>query len=352
MARNQKIYHRLPGKKKSFLIGYYTLWQAADHLLMVYSRFGIEDYKRFYFADIQSIITHKTITGKIQNLVISLFLVGFGIMTVTLDSAGAIVGGIMAACFAIFLIVNCVRGPTCATYLQTAVQTEKLHSLYRLKSARKVMDRLKPLLENVQGRLTSESLRQDILNGQKTHPDLIAPSPPKQSAKHLRSESGIAHLSLFSLMLFDGLLVILNANIQMTAITLASTFASMGIGVCVVVALVKQRDSNIPKVLRKLTWTALGFVCVSFLMGYIFTFFLAFNNPDIMGNQWKLIERIAAMSFFDNPFVASLNIMAVCGALGLGIPGLIWVDRHRKALKESAAKPRVSLSTPSPLGNQ
>jgi hypothetical protein len=77
-------------------------------------------------------------------------------------------------------------------------------------------------------------------------------------------------------------------------------------------------------------------------MGYIFTFFLAFKNPDIMGNQWKLIERIAAMSFFDNPIIASLNILALCGAFALGIPGLIWVDRHRKASKESAAKHSVS----------
>jgi hypothetical protein len=348
MAPNQKIYHRLPGKKKSFLIGYYTLWQAADHLLLVYSRFGVEDYKRFYFADIQSIITHKTMAGKIQNLVMCFFVLGFGLMAVTLDSAAALVGGIMAACFAIFLVVNCVRGPTSATYLQTAVQTEKLPSLYRVKKAQKVMDRLIPRVEGVQGRLSPESLRQEILNGPKTRPAPSSPSPPKRSAKHLRSESGIAHLSLFSLMLFDGLLVILNANIQMTVITLASIFASMGIGICVVVALVKQRDGKIPNALRNLTWTALGFVCVSFLMGYIFTFFLAFKSPDMMGNQWKLIERIAAMSFFENPFVASLNILALCGAVGLGIPGVIWVDRHRKALKESAAKSNVS----APLRNQ
>lgn len=348
MASNHKIYRKLPGKKKSFLIGYYTLWQAVDHLLLVYSRFGIEDYKRFYFADIQSIITHKTITGKIQNLVISLFLLGFGTMLVALDGPAAMVGGIMAACFAIFLIVNWVRGPTCATYLQTAVQTEKLHSLYRLKSARKVMDRLKPLIEQVQGRLTPEMLRQKASQGQKTGSDTLSALPPKRAVRNLRSESGIAHLSLFSLILLDGLLVILNAEVQMSALTLASTFATMGIGVCVVIALVKQRDSNIPKALRNLTWTTLGFVCVSFLMGYIFTFLLAFKNPDIMGNQWKLIERIAAMSFFDNPIMASLNILALCGAFGLGVPGLIWVARHRKALKEFAAKRSVS----APLRNQ
>jgi hypothetical protein len=67
-----------------------------------------------------------------------------------------------------------------------------------------------------------------------------------------------------------------------------------------------------------------------------------------MGNQWKLIERIAAMSFFDNPIMASLNILALCAAFGLGIPGLIWVDRYRKASKESAAKRSGSEPTRNP----
>jgi hypothetical protein len=352
MTRNKKKYHRLPGKKKSFLIGYYTLWQAADHLLLVYSRFGVEDYKRFYFADIQSIITHKTATGKIQNLVLSVFLLVFGLMIFTLDGGLAIFGGIMTACCGIFLIINCIRGPTCVTHLQTAVQTEKLHSLFRLKIAHKVMDRLRPLIGMVQGRLTSEDLKPNNLNRQKPSPTLFSSTPPKRSAKPLRIDSGVAHLSLFSLMLFDGLLVILNANFQMTAITLLSTLASMGIGVCVVIALVKQRESNMPKTIRNLTWTGLGFVCASFLLGYVFTMVLAFKNPEIMGNQWKIVERVAAMSFFDNPFVGSLNILALCGAFGLGIPGLILVDKHRKTLKRSVVKANASPGISSPLGNQ
>jgi hypothetical protein len=84
MARNKKKYQRLPGKKKSFIIGYYTLWQGPDHLLSVYSRFGIEDYRRFYFTDIQSMIVHKTVSGKIQNLILGLFLLIFSLMAFAL----------------------------------------------------------------------------------------------------------------------------------------------------------------------------------------------------------------------------------------------------------------------------
>ncbi len=352
MARNKKKYHRLPGKKKSFLIGYHTLWQGEDHLLSVYSRFGIEDYRRFYFTDIQSMIVHKTVSGRIQNLILGLLLPIFTLMAFTLDGGLQIFGGIMAVCFLIILSINWLCGPTCVMYLCTAVQNEKLPSLHRLKNAQKVMDRLKPLIEKFQGRLTPEALNQKISKGRKFGPTALSPSPSGQSVKPIRSESGIAHLSLFSLILLDGLLILLNAHFHMKTLTLLSTLTSMGIGISVVIALVKQRESNIPKALCNLTWTGLGFVCISFLLGYVFTMVLYFRNPVIMGNQWKLIELVAAMSFFENPFVSGLNILSLCGTFCLGIPGLMLVDKHRKKLKGSTAKPTQSLRASPPLGNQ
>jgi hypothetical protein len=352
MTRKNTNYRRLPGKKRSFLIGYYTLWRGTDHLLLVYSRFGIEDYRRFYFADIQSIITHKTVTGKIQNLILGMFLLIFGVMALMMDGGGAIFGGIMAGCFIIFLFINWFRGPTCVTHLKTAVQTEKLHSLHRLKNAQKVMDGLRPLIEQIQGHLTPEALKQNDLNQQQPRPASLSPSRPKQSLNPIHNESGTAHFTLFSLMLFDGLLVVLNAFLHLSAITLLSTLTSMGIGICVIVALVKQHQSDIPQVLRNLTWMGLGYVCVSFIMSYIFTMVLSFQNPQIWVNQWQIIERVAAMSFFDNALVGSLHILTLCSACCLGIPGLILMNKHRKTLKRSPAKPKASLSASSPVGNQ
>jgi hypothetical protein len=313
---------------------------------------GIEDYRRFYFSDIQSIIVHKTNTGKIQNLIVGLLLVAFAVMAFTLDNGLEIVGTIMAGLFLIFLSINWLRGPTCILHLRTAVQNEKLPSLYRLKNAQKVMDRVKLLIENVQGHLNPEALKQNILKVQKPGSMSFSPSMSRQSAIPIRNESGIAHLSLFSLILLDGLLILLNAHFHMKTLTLLSTLTSMGIGISVIIALVKQRESNIPRALCNLTWTGLGFVCISFLLGYIFTVVLYFRNPDIMANQWKLLELVAAMTFFENPFVSSLNILSLCGTFCLGVPGLMLVDRHRKKLKGSAANLTQSSRASPSLGNQ
>ena len=50
-------------------------------------------------------------------------------------------------------------GPTCACYLRTAVQNEKLPSLSRLRRARLVLGRLQPQIIAVQGGISDEEIR-------------------------------------------------------------------------------------------------------------------------------------------------------------------------------------------------
>lgn len=158
MAKKEKDYQKLPGTKKGFLIGRHTLWQGTDHLLHVFSRVGVEDYKRFYFNDIQTIITRKTFTGKIQNALLGCFALAFALPAASIGGPGAAVCAAAAGLFLLLLAVNLFRGPTCETKLRTAVQTEKLHSLHRLKNALKIMDRLRPVIQGAQGAVSREDL--------------------------------------------------------------------------------------------------------------------------------------------------------------------------------------------------
>ncbi len=160
MSTVLKEYTRLPGKKKNFLIGYYGLWLGNDHMLYIFSRFGIEDYKRFYFKDIQAVLTRKTATGKIQNLILSIFCILFLLTALYLKGGWSVLNWTIAGLMAIFLVINWLRGPTCVSHLHTAVQTEKLHSLYRLKTAIKIMNRLRLLIEQAQGKLAREDIRE------------------------------------------------------------------------------------------------------------------------------------------------------------------------------------------------
>jgi hypothetical protein len=161
MASQKNEYRKLPGTKKGFFLGKYTLWQGRDHLLQVYARFGVEDYKRYYFDDIQAIVTRRTKSALIQNLILGFFLGLFILATISVDGGWGLFYLVVGVFVLGLLLVNMLRGPTCETRLMTAVQTETLHSLHRLKNACRAMDRLKTIIENVQGSVNPSLLAQD-----------------------------------------------------------------------------------------------------------------------------------------------------------------------------------------------
>jgi hypothetical protein len=143
------------------------LWLGDDHLLLVEWDGYREYYKRFRYEDIQAIVVNRTAVGKIANAVLGVIVlifcslaVGMGVTSGDPFSAGVFLAP--AAIFALILLVNFLQGPTCKCQLRTAVQTEELHSLTRLRNARKVLDRLRPLIAVAQGSLTPEEIESHL----------------------------------------------------------------------------------------------------------------------------------------------------------------------------------------------
>jgi hypothetical protein len=142
-----------------------SLWLGKDHVLAIDSSGYTETYKRFYFQDIQAITIRHTNRRKVWNWVLALPLVIFLAIWVSavISSGGASMGGIIAGTiFALLwgvpLLINNLRGPTCACQLRTAVQVEDLPSLCRLRKTRRILDRLRPLIAQAQGQLASEEI--------------------------------------------------------------------------------------------------------------------------------------------------------------------------------------------------
>ena len=63
---------------------------------------------------------------------------------------------IVAALCGIPLFLNNLFGTTCACQIRTAVQTEELPSLCRVRQTRKVLDKIRPLITAAQGEITPE----------------------------------------------------------------------------------------------------------------------------------------------------------------------------------------------------
>jgi hypothetical protein len=160
----EKEYHRLTRarRRSGFSVASTvrsSLWRGADHLLCIDTTGYTETYKRFYFQDIQAIIVCKTDRGKHWNLALGVLMGLFALFAViSKDITTISVLGVISGLFLLALLLNVLAGPTSISQLRTAVQTEELASLNRLRRARKVRDILRPFIAQAQGQLAPEDI--------------------------------------------------------------------------------------------------------------------------------------------------------------------------------------------------
>jgi hypothetical protein len=156
---SQPIYKRLTsarlrrkGVLSSLGAARQSLWLGDDHLLSIDSTSYAEEYKRFYFRDIQAIFIAPNPRRAIWNGILGALLImhilvfaWLGIGTTAIVITGVILG--------IPLAINNIMGPACRTYLRTAVQVEEFPSLNRLPRTNRVLTRIRPLIVAAQGSL-------------------------------------------------------------------------------------------------------------------------------------------------------------------------------------------------------
>jgi hypothetical protein len=327
MVKNTPTYRKLPGKKKHFLMGVHRLWAAEDHLLQVHGRFGTEAYQRFYFKDIQVLITHKTAAGKIYNALLTALVLLLVLPAFQLDGWASIFFYCMAALFLLILLINWLLGPTCRTHLRTAVQQELLPSLYRLKTATKVMNQLKPYIQAAQGNLTPEILasgRPKIQRsqGKAARASLVPTAVPVDNPKAWQAKGRI-HLWLIALLLVRAVLGLSEFYLEYMALTVIDMALFLSLFIVAIVFLVRQYDPPRHPGMLAIAWSTVAYVGLSAISGYAMFIFAAFKEPNAAFNQWKQIEQVARLSPNDNGFLFGLQLFFVFFALLLGIGALV-----------------------------
>jgi len=156
---------RLKGTASIVTYSRSSLWLGDDHLLVIVSNGYSETYKRFYFQDIQAIAIRLTRRRLIWNWVLGpttaiyLAAVGYAFLNgPSRDWSGLVTLLLCALIPGIPLLLNNLFGPTCACTLRTAVQTEDLSSLCRLRQTRRILNRLRPLIAQAQGHLAPKEI--------------------------------------------------------------------------------------------------------------------------------------------------------------------------------------------------
>jgi len=333
----KKRYKRLPGKGPrrggfiSVSLSKCKLYLSDDHILAVDSNGFSEDYKRFYFSDIEGIITRKTRRGSNWDIALALMIACslLGALFLELESF-RIISWIFSGTFLVFLVVNILRGPTCICHIITAVQEEQLPSLNRLRVARKVIGTLRPAIEKVQGKLGPEEVKEKII-----HPTPSIQNPRRTRGRNhqIRHDAGTIHMIAFALLLIDGILTGINLLHHTLAIATVSSLGTVIYCIFIVVALVKQYGSDIPGTVRRIAWASVGFICVSYFLSYVLWFAtiptLMMQRPDSMMTQWDMYRTMLDLSARDSRLVMVVYAFTATCSLILGALGLVRVKEHR-----------------------
>ena len=146
MADTPFTYRSLPGRGSS-AIARTRLWEGPDHLLFVTSWPTGEGYRRFFFRDIQALVIRRTSRRMWINItlfVLALITVSPILAFSDRGSASLTASGIVGGFWLLLVLRNSLLGPGCETHIQTAIQTERISSLCRLRTAHKVLARIQP----------------------------------------------------------------------------------------------------------------------------------------------------------------------------------------------------------------
>jgi hypothetical protein len=323
------------------------LWLGDDHLLQVESAGGYsENYKRFYFRDIQAIVIRKTKNWFAWNVVLAFLTASALILVLSTmpktppsrwtggEIAGGVFLGMIVAVFGLLFLINFLNGPTCSCRLKTAVHEEELPSLRRYRRAVKVLARIKPLIETAQGSLKAETLapQYDALlaeaNATTAEPGQVT-RWEKSSVEPYRSR---VHQILFITLLAEALMDLLHIFLPGLPVVLLNTVVGVVMCFAVITALVKQHQTDLKPAVRLLTWAAAVYVGLSYLVGYVIMMVVS-TQQHLDGTQWGYLKGLAKlkpleMTWLLGVLVVSAAISSILGAIGLLLLRDHWREKQ------------------------
>jgi hypothetical protein len=174
-------YRRLPGRRRGVIRGS-SVWLGSDHLLSVKSMRFREEYKRFYFRDVQGIAVARAMRFHISTR--SLFLAWvwaglYGVASATQWPYIWIVWYLGVALIVAWLVASSAFSCRCRLY--TAVSREELPSVYRTWTAQKFLDRVTPQIAQVQGAVPEDWA--EAAEAMAARPSDAPPAPAPQTGE-------------------------------------------------------------------------------------------------------------------------------------------------------------------------
>lgn len=341
MARKNSFpYRRLPGGR----LTRNSLWLTDDHVLSLERREFTERYARFYFRDIQAIVLQRTATYVVLNVIFLLLTGLFSLLALTSGDDFLAFWWALTGLAGLVAAWNLWLGPTCVCYVLTAIDRYRVKALSRTRIARRVLDRLQPLIEEAQQDIDVEAARTSAVTPESdmfprqaqeqprpTHARPVEPPP----VKHYH---GAIHIAVFVLLLLNGLalagLLLMFGVVSVVGYGLTMT----ALGVCMIIALVQQAGTDMPRAIQGLVWAQFGYIVLSLMTAGAFFMVAFYTFVRDVGNSMLQSDMSAAdvMAHFapaDFPVFLGIYAVFLAATLIVGTLGLILLHQFRQATK-------------------
>ncbi|MCK5203735.1 MAG: hypothetical protein KAR15_07680, partial [Desulfobacterales bacterium] len=70
--------------------------------------------------------------------------------------------------------------------------------------------------------------------------------------------------------------------------------------------------------------------------------------PEMWQNQWEMLKLLSNTSPWESPLLMTIDIIALCGALIIGIPGIFMLKHPQPAIHKPSVLPASSAHTSAP----
>jgi hypothetical protein len=336
MADEPIQYKRLPGtgfrREGNALITTRRLvarvWLGPDHLLLAERSWGVENYKRFNYRDIQAVIVRRTKKATAVTILLAIPAVFFLLTALAVGDVGRWVCGIIGAAFSVFTVINAVQGASCVTHIKTAVQLEELAAWQRMKATNRGIAALRERALAAQGTLAAGEIttRLETLTAQQ------AQTPAAREARNLATPikpyRGWSHSALFWLLLLEGAVMLFRIPFNSTGAVVANAVLTTAVFGMQVFALLQQGETDLASDIKKVTWISAIIAGVQLFVGYIYLVAYAAKHPGYGYNQWEMWKNMGASNTLEH--TDALLILAAFGGskVVLGLLGRLKMTRQ------------------------
>ncbi|HEX7253856.1 MAG TPA: hypothetical protein VF376_13315 [Thermoanaerobaculia bacterium] len=326
MTRQSREYHRLPGRGRT-LAGSSTLWLGPDHLLAVDGRGYSEGYRRFYYRDIQAIATVRTSRWITMAALFGFAAAALGWGFVATSSELRWIWVIPGIPLLLLFLLNLLYGPTCVCRITTAAQTVPLPSLTRAPRARRALERIRARVEAEQGTWVEEAA---IAGSPEPAAEVVPttdaaasrlPQPPSLPA---RRDTTRLHRVLFWSLIADSLLTVVSLTMKESGAFIAGAALLVVEFGLAILAIVRQRRTDIPAGIRRLVWATLAYLCFSVALIFLGTWLAAVQ---------AIVNQSPSVGTGGRNVV--LDVFGVVAPLLLGTSGLVLLDRFLSDRQEA-----------------